>query len=392
MDGKAIEMKMEQHTLEVNKNRDDCIEITRLNAICPYFTMFPLTFPIEILKNYSHKGQWVLDPFCGRGTTNFAGRIMGNPSIGIDSNPVAVFLTKAKLVNTTPNEIVCLAKDILSSNNEPAMPSGEFWEYAFNKDVLIGICKIREALLQKCDNSTEVALKAIMMGALHGPQSPRNPSYFSNQSPRTYSPKPGYSVRYWKEKKLLPASCNIIDIIKRRAERFYGQPLPDIKGDVVEGDCTTDTVFESVKSVLRSHKARVSVIITSPPYYGMKTYIPDQWLRNWFLGGPEMVNYSTQNQIKHSGKDIFIQELKSVWNSVSQVSYPKAILAIRFGAINNRKVDPEEIIRGSLDETPWKIKEIKNAGVPKKGRRQADTFISNSKEPIREIDVIAINQ
>lgn len=383
---------MGYYTLEENKCQNNLMGITRLNAICPYFTMFPLSFPLSILENYGERGQWVLDPFCGRGTTDFAARIMGNPSIGIDSNPVAVFLTKAKIVNTTPKEIVCLAEDILSSDNDPEIPSGEFWECAFNKDVLIGICKIREALIKKCNTDTEVALRAIMMGALHGPQSKYKPSYFSNQSPRTYSPKPGYAVRYWKEKNLVPVSYNIINIIQRRAERFYGQPLPEIMGDVIEGDCTADTAFEYVRSILRSHRTKISVTITSPPYYGMKTYFSDQWLRNWFLGGPEVVNYSTEKQIKHSGKDIFIQELKNVWNNVSQVSNPKAILAIRFGAINNRKVDPEEIIRKSLNETPWIIKEINCAGLPKKGRRQADTFISNKREPIKEIDIIAINQ
>lgn len=35
----------------------------------------------------------------------------------------------------------------------------------------------------------------------------------------------------------------------------------------------------------------------SPPYYGMRTYLPDQWLRLWFLGGPDYV----EHQLKHSG-------------------------------------------------------------------------------------------
>lgn len=43
-----------------------------LNGICAYFMMFPLDFPLNILKRRARKGDVVLDPFCGRGITNFA--------------------------------------------------------------------------------------------------------------------------------------------------------------------------------------------------------------------------------------------------------------------------------------------------------------------------------
>ena len=75
-----------------------------------------------------------------------------------------------------------------------------------------------------------------------------------------------------------------------------------------------------MKKFLDKSNAKVSIIITSPPYYGMKTYIADQWLRNWFLGGPETVDYSTEGQISHSSKEIFIYELRKVWNNVAEVA------------------------------------------------------------------------
>ncbi len=68
-----------------------------LNAVCPYYTMFPLDFPLRTLAGRARKGDWVADPFCGRGTTNFAARLLGLPSVGVDSSPVAVALTQAKL-------------------------------------------------------------------------------------------------------------------------------------------------------------------------------------------------------------------------------------------------------------------------------------------------------
>lgn len=354
--------------------------------------MFPLDFPLNILGQYGKQNQWVLDPFCGRGTTNFAARLHNCPSIGIDSSPVAVALTKAKLINTTVTRIVRAADQILSKDIIPDIPKGEFWEYAFDKEVLIDICKIREALIKSCDSEARIALQAIMLGALHGPQSINSPSYFSNQCPRTYAPKPVYAVRFWKEKNFKPLKVDVLSIIKKRAERYYGQVLPKCYGFVIKGDSTTDWVFTRVKRVLDKHNAKVSMIITSPPYYGMRTYIADQWIRNWFLGGPDFVDYSTKGQIRHSNKEVFINELRKVWKNVSEISSQDAVLAIRFGSINDRKVNPEDVIKESLNGTLWKIQEIRSAGFAKKGRRQADTFSEGNKEQIEEIDIIAIKR
>ena len=45
---------------------------TSLNGICPYFTMFPLDFPLNILKRRARAGDVVLDPFGGVAQTAIA--------------------------------------------------------------------------------------------------------------------------------------------------------------------------------------------------------------------------------------------------------------------------------------------------------------------------------
>ena len=109
--------------------------------------MFPLDFPVRVLSGRAEPGQWVLDPFSGRGTTNYAARLLGLPSIGIDSSPVAAALTEAKLANATPEEIVETATRIIGSAPPPNdLPHGQFWKLAFHPRVLETLCKLREAL------------------------------------------------------------------------------------------------------------------------------------------------------------------------------------------------------------------------------------------------------
>src|SRR5205809_7489107 len=88
---------------------------TALNAVCPYFTMFPLEFPRRILNRYAHAGQRVLDPFCGRGTTNFAARLAGLETLGVDSSPVAVAITAAKLATSDVDTVIRAARRVLST-------------------------------------------------------------------------------------------------------------------------------------------------------------------------------------------------------------------------------------------------------------------------------------
>ncbi len=354
-----------------------------LNGICPYFTMFPLEFPYSILNNLASPKEWVIDPFCGRGTTNYASRILGLPSIGIDSNPVAVALSQAKLANTSPRSIMRVALHILDEVVIPQdIPSGEFWDWAFHKDVLHMICRFREGLLKDCRSDARQALRAAIMGALHGPIAKSYPSYFSNQCQRTYAPKPRYAVNFWKSRILTPQPVNVLNIIEKRAERYYSHEATKAVGKIIHGDSRDKSVYSRIRI-----GSKFNWVITSPPYYGMNTYIPDQWLRSWFIGEQPIVDYSAKGQISHSSPDVFATQLKYVWQNVGALCVPGARLVIRFGAINDRKVDSLSLLKQSLQKSGWDIKTINSAGTASSGKRQALQFSHPSKGAIEEHDI-----
>jgi len=345
--------------------------------------MFPLAFPYSILKRHALPNELVFDPFCGRGTTNFAGRMCGLPTIGIDSSPVAVAMSKAKLANTTPDDIVRAAKRILYDIPVPSRtPRGEFWELAFEKSVLKTLCRLRQGLEVNCRSHSRQALRGIILGALHGPRPKTRLSYFSNQSPRTFSPKPSYAVKFWKKHKLFPEKVNVLDLIEERAKRYYQKDLAKSDGMIALGDSRVERLVE-----LLVGDRRVNWIITSPPYYGMRTYIPDQWLRMWFVGGSDSVDYSNENQLPHSSPTTFSAELKKVWQNAASVCSKKARMVIRFGGIPNRSASPSEIIEDSLTCSGWKVMTTKPAGRPESARRQANHFSMGIHEALEERDI-----
>ncbi|MEM7373759.1 MAG: DNA methyltransferase [Bacteroidota bacterium] len=354
-----------------------------LNGICPYFTMFPLDFPYEILRIHGKIGDFILDPFCGRGTTNFAARILGYSSFGIDSSPVAVAISIAKLVDASPEEILAEALEILNQESQPEnVPVGEFWEYAFHPEVLVQLCKFREAFLDDCKSKTRKALRGIILGALHGPKPKTKDSYFSNQAQRTYAPKPNYAVNYWKKHELIPNNIDVLSLIREKAERYYSNDLPTPYGNIILSDSRNP-------KLLKDKDLQFDWVITSPPYYGMKTYLPDQWLRLWFLGNKPEVDYSMDGQVIHSSPEDFSNDLLTVWNNIYPKCKEDAKLVIRFGGINDRKANPIDIIISSLARTQWKIEKIVSAGTASEGKRQAIHIKSGIKSPREEYDIWA---
>jgi site-specific DNA-methyltransferase (cytosine-N4-specific) len=75
------------------------------HSIHPYPAKFPPQLPQTILKQFSKKGETVLDPFCGSGTTLVEARLNGINAIGVDVNSLFCLLSKVKTTPLNANQI-----------------------------------------------------------------------------------------------------------------------------------------------------------------------------------------------------------------------------------------------------------------------------------------------
>lgn len=360
----------------------------RLNGICPYYTMFPLSFPLGILRENGTGQGWIVDPFCGRGTANFAARVLGLPSAGIDVSPIAIAITEAKMVGPSPDEIADEAARILGSSQEQLdLPNGEFWNLAYDPRVLRDLCRFRDALMADCISPARIALRGIILGALHGPLAKTTPSYFSNQAPRTFAPKPAYSVSFWRKHGLTPPQVDVLKLIRTRASRYYSRRLPDVAHLSLVGDSTGSYAVARLREFRRTVNKPCTWVITSPPYFGMSTYVPDQWLRNWFIGGPAKVEYQSAGQIGRGPREAYCEKLSEVWRNIGEFCDETTRMVVRFGFIGSSPIDAEAVFRRSLRGTGWKVQRIVYAGDSRRGRRQADVFCRSHSDPPMEVDI-----
>lgn len=349
-----------------------------LNAICPYFTMFPLEYPIRVLRKYKPSKAVVADPFCGRGTTLFAARSLGLSSFGVDSSPVAVAIAQAKLCQVDLESVLLLAGTLISNETVTDVPDNDFFRSAFHPDVLQKVCAIRQGLLnihQHTDAS--VLLRAAMLGCLHGPLSktPGNQSYFSNQMPRTFASKPEYSVKYWIARELQAPNMDVLQVLRRKISRI---PVPEVKpGISFENVILGDSRHENSLPV---GALNFSAVVTSPPYYGMRTYVEDQWLRNWFLGGPDYVAYGNPEQLQHTGKAVFAESLGEVWHNMARSTASDLHMYVRFGIIPSASVNAKDLMLSSLESSAigWRVVSVRAADTANAGKRQASQMAAKS--------------
>ncbi|PIZ67992.1 hypothetical protein COY13_02030 [Candidatus Roizmanbacteria bacterium CG_4_10_14_0_2_um_filter_36_35] len=83
-----------------DKTRKDTAYIT--HGYHRYPAKFIPQIVSRLVEKYTTKNDLVVDPFGGCGTTLVESKVLGRKSIGVDINPVAVLITKAKITPISP--------------------------------------------------------------------------------------------------------------------------------------------------------------------------------------------------------------------------------------------------------------------------------------------------
>jgi hypothetical protein len=323
--------------------------------------MFKLSVPSRILERHP-EAQTVLDPFCGRGTTLYAARLGGKRGIGIDLNPVAAAISRAKIAKVDRHRVSTTLDRALAQVPKD-VPEGEFWERCFHPETLAAICSIREFLRFGRGNAAAL-LRAAMLGLLHGPQTGVG-SYLSNQMPRTYATKPDAALRYWRKHKMRPRRVDVHALVKRRLDYLLAAVPPAAGGQVF---CA------NALSLLPRLDVNADLVITSPPYMGLRTYLPDQWLRLWFLGGPPKVEYRLLGQIGVESEKRFTEHLASFLRGINAATSKKAHAYVLLGSIPSTPANVPALMKVALEDSPWHVVSRRSQGQADAGKRQAAQF------------------
>ena len=251
------------------------------HGIHAYTAKFIPQIPRFFIEKYTKKGETILDPFAGSGTTLLESFILGRNSIGIDINPLAVLISKVKTTPIEPKKLkksVIILFDLLDKNlngdYSVEFPNRDYW---FSEGSIEDLNKIMSVIITlsksgKIDKKTRdfffVCFSSIIRNSSYA--DPSNPKVYC--SPRMKEKKRNghkfYPIKLFKEK-VIKYSENMEDL-------FYKTKNNGVKVDFVKTNDTRNII-------LPKGFKKVNLIITSPPYANAQEYFRNFKLELFWL-------------------------------------------------------------------------------------------------------------
>ena len=296
--------------------------------MCSYLGCFPAAVPRKILKSHVPNGATVLDPFCGSGTTLLESALLGYPSIGIDLNPLAVAITRAK---TRPVSLEDVTERLFGLSREYRGADIDHLkdgiQLIFHPRTLAQLVYLRDALNPQ--DSVDAFIQGAVLGIMHGKHKKggRDTAYLSIDMPNTFSMSPDYVRRFVAKHGLKQLPIDVFGKLRRRAAWLLREgPIPAAPVQVFEGDAV------QLPSVLRSAGVTaVDAIVTSPPYLGILRYGAFNWIRLWFLGHePTPVDRILDST---DSLDRYLSFMSSFLSAAAEVVRPGGAVALVIGDV-----------------------------------------------------------
>ena len=235
-----------------------------INSIHPYPAKFITEIPRALIETIGlPPNTWVLDPFCGSGSTLVEAQLAGIPSIGIDLNPIACLLTRVKIQPLCEDFLEQARKVANEAKKQskaeiPEIPNLNHW---FTSDAQKIIARLTVQTNTVSNNIIRDALKLSLSSIL---------VRISNQESDT---------RYAAIDKKLDHE-KIYSLFIEAAERIYAAKSNyEPKTEVAEVICKD---ILQVKSTEILHP--IGLVITSPPYPNAYEYWLYHKYRMYWLG------------------------------------------------------------------------------------------------------------
>ena len=259
-----------------------------LHQLAPYIGKMKSTMAKALIREYSHQGDLVLDPFVGSGVVALECLIAGRGIIAVDINPYAILLTKAKLeAPGTLVEAISKATHYLqkakSFIRHVSMNDIPDWvKEFFHPETLAEIVSLNSLLIENREHFLQACLLGILHhqrpGFLSYPASHLIPYLRTQKFPREVYPT-AYEYR--------AVEPRLLAKIRRVYRRF-----PETNKNLTRVCLLRDA------AKLDLEPESIDAVITSPPYMNTLDYARDNRLRLWFLGITQHDNYDRRANTK----------------------------------------------------------------------------------------------
>lgn len=238
-----------------------------------YPTRYISAVPRFAINAYSKPGDYVLDPFCGSGTTAIEAMLLGRNAVSIDIDPFARLLIDVKTTKYSSADISFLDSVVnglaemhpleIVEEEVPNIPNIEKW---FCAESILWLSNFKSEIKERCKDNIKIKnyLFVVLAGIIRK---------VSNAD--EVSPKPYVSTKYPK------TPANAYDLFFK-TEEMYRDAIIDFSS-ATEKFNTESIILESNDARNVEGDAQIDLAVTSPPYINAYDYVrslrfEDMWL------------------------------------------------------------------------------------------------------------------
>jgi len=295
----------------------------------PYRACFKPSLVNYFVEKFSAPGEWVYDPFSGRGTVPLEAALLGRKVIANDLNPLHIHLLEPRLAPPTLAEVEKRLADLTLKLPERSVLPERMLAF-FHPDTLE---EIMASMLLLRHTPVDRWIRLCILTRLTG----HSKGFLS-----VYTLPPNQAVSVERQLKInekrgqTPEYRSVKEVVISKTKRLLRDPLPP--------EFSPLRILTVTDACFNKHVAdnSVNLVLTSPPFVSEVAYTDDNWLRNWFIREqPEKLD-------ENHGMETWAQFMSRVIADQWRVLVPGGRVCIEVGNVKAGML--EQVIAGLLME------------------------------------------
>ena len=227
--------------------------------------------PGWVMDQFAKPGDVVLDPFCGSGTTLVEGLLRSRKTIGVDCDPLACMISRAKTAAVCPGRMRGLRSELGRAWKQPAthlvppMPDLSNFDHWFSRSAWGNLQSLLASAVDLDASAEELTFLLCVFSSIL-----RSVSNADDQTQKTYvsgtlqKNPPEVESTFYKALEKALSGLEELTVLRRESAEAI----------VIQGDATDIQ--------LPTHS--VDLIVTSPPYLDSVDYMYNFMLEYFWLG------------------------------------------------------------------------------------------------------------